>query len=282
MSKPLGIIAGLGDLPVILARDTVESGRDVYIARLKGFVEPRLADYPGTIVGLGEIGKLFKSLTEAGCEEVTFAGIVRRPNFLDLKLDFKGAALLPRVIKEARKGDDALLRVMVQEFERNGFVVRGSNEVQAGLLMPPGCLTQIKPDQAAMDDMNIAATVAAEIGRLDIGQGCVVSDGLVLAVEAQEGTDAMLRRCSELPVALLGRAGDRRGLLLKRPKPDQERRIDLPVAGLSTVQLVSAAGLAGIALEAGGALLLDKDAIIAAADAEGIFVYGFTLEEMVL
>ena len=281
MNKPLGIIAGLGDLPVILARDTVQSGRDVYIARLKGFVEPRLADYPGTIVGLGEIGKLFKILAEAGCEEVTFAGIVKRPNFSDLKLDLKGAALLPRVIKEARKGDDALLRVMVQEFERNGFIVRGSNEVQAGLLTPAGCLTRTKPDHAAMSDMKIAASVAAEIGRLDIGQGCVVSDGLVLAVEAQEGTDEMLRRCATLPADLRGREGNRQGLLLKCPKPVQERRIDLPVAGLSTVQLVSNAGLAGIALEAGGSLLLDKGAIIAAADAEGIFVYGFTHEEMI-
>jgi len=126
-----------------------------------------------------------------------------------------------------------------------------------------------------MADIEVAARVAAATGALDIGQGCVVCDGLVLAVEAQEGTDAMLRRCASLPEAIRGTPQRRRGVLLKRPKPLQERRIDLPTTGVSTVELAAAAGLAGIAIEAGGALMLNRPGMISAAEAQGLFLFGF-------
>ena len=101
MTAPLGLIAGLGDLPVSIAENAVETGQGVYVLRLKGFEEPRLAAYPGDVVGLGEVGKLYTLLKQAGCKDVLFAGIVKRPNFKDLKLDLRGAALLPKVIAEA-------------------------------------------------------------------------------------------------------------------------------------------------------------------------------------
>jgi UDP-2,3-diacylglucosamine hydrolase len=112
------------------------------------------------------------------------------------------------------------------------------------------------------------------LGRLDIGQGAVVVDGLVLAVEAQEGTDAMLARCALLPEALRGVPGARRGVLVKWPKPIQERRVDLPTIGVRTIENAAAAGLAGVAGEAGGVLVLDREAVIAAADRLGLFVAG--------
>ena len=115
----------------------------------------------------------------------------------------------------------------------------------------------------------------AALGDLDIGQGCVVCEGLVLAVEAQEGTDAMLARIATLPEAIRGTPHTRRGVLVKRPKPGQERRIDLPTVGLSTVEHVAAAGLAGLAVEAEGALMLGRDKMQAAAERLGIFIYGF-------
>lgn len=275
MTAPLGLIAGLGDLPVSIAENAVETGQGVYVLRLKGFEEPRLAAYPGDVVGLGEIGKLFTLLKAAGCKDVLFAGIVKRPNFKDLKLDLRGAALLPKVIAEAGKGDDALLRLMVKEMEKNGFNVVGSDTVNAGLLAPSGLIAGPQPTETALADISRGAHVVAALGDLDIGQGCVVCEGLVLAVEAQEGTDAMLARCARLPEAIRGTPDARRGVLVKRPKPGQERRIDLPTVGVSTVEHVAAAGLAGLAVEADGALMLGRDKMQAAAERLGVFIYGF-------
>ena len=278
MSTPLGLIAGLGELPVAIAENAVSTGQGVYVLRLKGFEEPRLSHYPGTVVGLGEIGAVMDRLKTAGCQEVVFAGNVSRPDFKNLKLDFKGIALLPKVIAEARKGDDALLRVLVNEFEKNGFRVIGSDAAHASLLAPEGHIAGPQPNARDFQDIDVAARVAAAAGALDIGQGCVVCDGLVLAVEAQEGTDEMLRRCANLPEAIRGNSGDRRGVLVKRPKPVQERRIDLPTTGVSTIELAAAAGLAGIAIEAGGALMLNRALMEQRARELGIFILGFSAD----
>lgn len=278
MAGPLGLIAGLGDLPVAIAENAVATGQGVHVLRLKGFEEPRLAAYPGAVVGLGEIGGVLSRLKDAGCTDVVFAGIVRRPNFADLKLDLTGAALLPKVLSEARKGDDALLRVLVQEFEKHGFNVIGSDVAHANLLAPAGLIAGPPPGADAMADIEVAARIAAATGTLDIGQGCVVCLGLVLAVEAQEGTDEMLRRCARLPDTIRGTSTARKGVLVKRPKPVQDRRIDLPTIGVSTVELAAAAGLAGIAIEAGGALMLNRPAMERQASALGIFLYGFPPE----
>lgn len=278
MTAPLGLIAGLGELPVAIAENAVATGQGVYVLRLKGFEEPRLEKFAGSVVGLGEIGAVMDRLKTAGCKEVVFAGNVSRPDFKNLKLDFKGISLLPKVISEARKGDDALLRVLVGEFEKNGFRVIGSDVAHASLLAPAGLIAGPQPTESMMHDMLVAARVAAATGTLDIGQGCVVCDGLVLAVEAQEGTDEMLRRCAALPAAIRGTDVARRGVLAKRPKPVQERRIDLPTTGVSTVELAAAAGLAGIAVEAGGALMLNRARMEQRAAELGIFVYGFPPE----
>lgn len=275
MASPLGLIAGLGELPIAIAENAVATGQGVYVLRLKGFEEPALQKFPGSIVGLGEIGAVIDRLRLAGCKEVVFAGNVSRPDFRNLKLDMRGIALLPKVIKEARKGDDALLRVLVNEFEKNGFKVIGSDVAHASLIAPAGLIAGPEPDEATMLDIQVAARVAAATGTLDIGQGCVVCDGLVLAVEAQEGTDEMLRRCAALPVAIRGTPEARRGVLVKRPKPVQERRIDLPTTGVSTIELAAAAGLAGVAVEAGGALMLNRARMEERAAELGIFIFGF-------
>lgn len=275
MPAPLGLISGLGDLPVAIAENAVATGQGVHVLRLRGFEEPRLAGYPGSVVGIGEVGAVITRLREAGCLDLVFAGNVSRPDFTDLKLDFRGAALLPKVLREARKGDDALLRVLVAEFEKNGFNVIGSEQAHAALLAPAGLVAGPPPSASLLADLEVAARVASASGALDIGQACVVCDGLVLAVEAQEGTDEMLRRCAALPESIRGTALARRGVLVKRPKPVQERRIDLPTTGVSTVELAAAAGLAGIGVEAGGALMLNRPEMEARAASLGLFLYGF-------
>ena len=129
-------------------------------------------------------------------------------------------------------------------------------------------------------DAKRAAEVATISGSLEIGQGAISCAGLILAVEAQEGTDRMLARIPDLPVEIRGTAEARRGVLVKRPKPQQERRIDLPTIGVATVRGAAAAGLAGIAVEAGAALVVDRGDVAAAADQLGLFIYGFTIAEL--
>jgi len=272
---PLGILAGLGDLPVQVAQTATARGQGVYILRLKGFVEPKLADYAGEIVGIAEVGKIFRALRKAGCEDVCFAGIIKRPDFAALKPDLKGVSLLPKVLNAARKGDDALLRTLVETFESEGFRVIGADEAAGNLRANAGLIAGPDTVAAHMDDLRKAARIASESGRLDIGQGAIVCDGLVLCVEAQEGTDKMLSRCAALDTELLGTPTNRRGVLVKRPKPIQERRVDLPAIGVKTIEGAAAAGLAGIGFEAHGALLLDEAAVRAKADELGLFLYGF-------
>ena len=270
----LGLIAGGGALPLALAAKCRAAGRPVFVLRLTGFADAALDAFDGEGCGIAEIGRAFRLLRTAGCEAVCFAGTVARPDFAALKPDLRGLALLPRAIVAARGGDDALLRVVLGAFEAEGFRVEGAHEVDAALTLGPGALGRHAPREEDLADLRQALRIARASGALDIGQGAVVCAGLVLAVEAQEGTDAMLRRCAELPPALRGSPGARRGVLAKAPKPIQERRVDLPAVGAVTVQAAAAAGLAGVAGEAGGALVLDREAVIAAADAAGLFVWG--------
>ena len=273
--KKLGLIAGGGELPVRLARQCVTSGRPLFVLRLKGMADPELAAFDGADVGIAELGKGFSALKGAGCEAVCFAGIVKRPDFSALKPDFRGLKALPGVIASARHGDDALLRFLLGEFEAEGFSVEGAHDVAAGMTLPRGPLGKLAPGAPHMTDVHKAFHVAGEIGRLDVGQGAVVCEGLVLAVEAQEGTDAMLDRCAGLPETLRGTLDKRRGVLAKRPKPIQEQRVDLPAIGVATVRGAAKAGLAGIVGEAGKVLVLDHAAVAQAADECGLFVYGF-------
>lgn len=270
----LGLIAGGGALPAEVADHCRRAGRDYFVIRLKGFAGPEMAQHPGADVGLGQLGKCFRLLRREGCKAICFAGLVSRPDFSTLVPDLRGMAALPGVIAAARKGDDALLRRIVQEFEKEGFKVEGAHDVEGGLTLPAGPLGRHEPAPEHQADIARALAVAREIGRLDVGQGAVVCDGLVLAVEAQEGTDAMLRRVAELPQAIRGSPERRRGVLAKAPKPIQETRIDLPTIGLGTVQRAARAGLAGIAGEAGRLLVVDREQVMEMADDLGLFVYG--------
>jgi DUF1009 family protein len=273
MPSPVGLIAGAGDLPVKLAAHLGMSDKPVFVIALRGFASPSLlASHPGAEAALGEIGKAIRLLGEAGCREIVFAGAVTKPNLAALKLDMQGASLLPQLAAAAAKGDDALLRVVLGAFEKAGFKVIGADDVLADLLAPAGAFGGRTPSSADWSDIRAAATAALELGARDAGQGAVARGGVVIALEAQDGTDAMLSRLSG--------GASRQGVLVKRPKPQQERRIDLPTIGPDTVRKAAAAGLAGVAVEAGGALVLDRELVAKAADAAGLFVYGFGQGEL--
>jgi DUF1009 family protein len=272
--RKLGLIAGGGGLPLTLAEHCQRTGRPYFVIRLRGFADPPLEAHPGEVAGIAEIGRIVRLARSAGCEALCFAGIVRRPDFAALKPDLRGVAWLPGAVMAARKGDDALLRFLRAGFEKEGFAIEGAHEVMGELALAAGPLGAHAPGAAHDADIARAIEVARGIGALDIGQGAVVCDGLVLAVEAQEGTDAMLRRVAELPGNVRGAPGRRRGVLAKVPKPIQEERVDLPTIGLATIQAADRAGLAGVVGVAGRMLVLDRQAVTAAADAAGLFVVG--------
>ena len=270
----LGLIAGGGDLPRSLADVCRSTGRPYFVIRLRGIADGDWSEHPGADVGLAELGKCFDTLRKHDCDTVCFAGMVKRPDFRAMKPDFRGLQALPAIAAAATKGDDALLRRLLAEFEKEGFVVEGADAVAASLILPEGPLSSLSPSAAHQNDIDLAVRTAVAMGALDIGQAAVVAGGVVLAVEAQEGTDLMIARCLSLPANLRGTSEARLGVLVKWPKPGQERRVDLPVIGKQTLDGAAAAGLAGVVGEAGGALILDPKALAAHADALGLFVMG--------
>ncbi len=272
MAAPLGIIAGGGELPFAIAESARDAGRGVFVVALSA--DKWVGAYPHERISLGEIGKLLKALHTAGCEEVVMAGKLARPKFRDVKLDAKALLVAPRIIAAARKGDDAILRAVSEAFEREGFRIVGAHEAAPGLLAQAGVMGRIKPSSDAEEDIALAFKIVRAMGAFDIGQAAVVCEGLALAIEAAEGTDAMIARVATLPEHFCGTVEKRRGVLVKAPKLIQDRRTDLPVIGVQTVRNAAAVGLAGIAVEAGGALILGKNAVIAEADKLGLFLAG--------
>lgn len=265
----LGIIAGGGELPARVADAARATGRGVFIVALEGFADAAtLAPYPHRVVRLGAAGRILATLRERHCRDVVLIGTVRRPSVLDMRPDMEGARLLRRVGRAIFAGDDRLLSTVIQILGEEGFRVIGAHEVLAGILAPAGLLTRATADDGALADIARGIAVARAIGEVDVGQGCVVQQGVVLAVEAIEGTDAMLARCASLARAGAG------GVLVKLVKPGQERRADLPTIGIDTVRAARLAGLRGIAFEAQGVMLADREATVAAADEAGLFLLG--------
>ncbi len=269
----LAVIAGRGDLPKHVVAAAKDSGNLQIVIALDGFAQVR--DFQGSkSFRLGEFGHIIKYLKKTKATHVCFCGNVDRPDFSKIKPDLKAMFYLPGTIMAASKGDDALMRHMISLFEKEGFECISPQEICEPLLMPEGFLGTVTLAEVHKADALAACHVAQSIGALDIGQSAVVARGVTLAVEAQEGTDAMLLRVSSLPKALRGDDDNRVGILAKMVKPTQDQRIDLPVIGLRTIENAANAGLAGIVAEANGAFLLDREAVIDCANANGLFVMG--------
>jgi DUF1009 family protein len=276
----IAIIAGGGQLPLELAETLQNQNSDFIISRIRGISDSNLDKFQGHDAGLGEFGKRFALLKQAGVNSVVLAGYIKRPEFSKIGLDAYGLKMLPKMISEGRKGDDALLRLMIAEFENNGYKVLGVEEIRSDFIATEGSIGTIIPNPENHSDIRTAIPIARQIGVLDIGQGVVICDGVTLAVEAQEGTDEMLRRIISLPEHIRGTKNVPKGILLKCPKPIQEMRIDLPTIGINTVENAYNAGLSGIALEAGKAIILEREKVIKLANNLGLFIYGFTDKDL--
>jgi DUF1009 family protein len=272
---PLAIVCGGGSLPLAVADVVVWRGRRVVLFPLRGWADPAaIARYPHHWIGLAQIVRLQRLARGEGCKDMVFIGAVQRPSPRQLRPDLGTLRLLPRIVRLFRGGDDHLLAGIGQLFEEAGFKVLGAHEVAPEILVPAGELGRYHPTPRDLADIARGLSLISAVGPFDIGQAVVVADNRVLAVEAAEGTDHLLARVAELRRAgRLGVAG-KVGVLVKAPKPGQDRRLDLPSIGTRTVEGAAAAGLSGIAVEAAGAIAADLQDVIRAADAAGLFVFG--------
>lgn len=264
----LGILAGGGELPARLIAACRATGRPFYVLAFEGHTDRRLVDgVPHGWMRLGALGEGLRLLHEAAVEELVLAGRIVRPALSELLPDLRGMRFLAKV-GTAALGDDGLLSAVMGELEGEGFRVIGPDAVLGDLIAPAGVYTTRHPDEAALADIARGIEVARGLGRLDVGQAAVVQAGIVLGVEAIEGTDALLVRCARLKRNAPG------GVLVKMRKPMQDSRVDLPAIGVETVRGAAAAGLRGIAVEAGASLVIDRPAVVAAAEEASLFVVG--------
>lgn len=272
---PLALICGGGSLPLAIADLVAARGRDVVLFPLYGAANPQAsARYPHHWVHVGQFGRFTRLARAAGCRDVVFIGSLVRPALWQLRFDWTTLKVLPRVMAAYRGGDDHLLSGVARLFEHQGFRLLGAHDVAPEILVPDGVLGRVQPSARARDDIKLGFDYLRAAGPFDVGQAVVVADKHVLAVEAAEGTDAMLTRVAQLRASGRIRASAGSGVLVKAPKPAQDRRFDLPSIGPKTVEGAVRAGLAGVAVAAGETVVAEPEALVAAADRADIFVVG--------
>ncbi|XDA99720.1 UDP-2,3-diacylglucosamine diphosphatase LpxI [Sulfitobacter sp. LCG007] len=257
----LALIAGSGDLP---ARVAAALDRPPLVCAMAAHVPDGLA--PDIVFRIEKFGSFLKDLRKRGVTEVCLCGAIVRPR-VDLKaIDLATLPLVPLMQKGLRAGDDGALRTVLDIFEQKGFSVRAAQDLVPSLLAPPGVLSRAQPDDAMRADVARAIAVLDALAPLDVGQGCVVGAGQVAGIETLGGTDHMLAHLPE-------RARKLRAVLVKRPKRGQDRRVDLPTVGPATLDAIAAAGLAGLVIDAGDVILLDREDAVARADAQGLVLW---------
>lgn len=272
---PIAIICGGGSLPAAVAAAAESRGRRPVMLGIKGWADPKIVGpYPHHWVALGQAGRLIRLARSEGCREAVFIGSLLRPPITRIRLDWLTIKLMRRLALSFRGGDDRLLSGVARVFEENGLRIIGLDELAPEVFVPEGVLGACAPVQRDRDDIARALDVIAALGPFDVGQGAIVADNRVVAVEAAEGTDNMLSRMAELRAQ--GRVTTPRGVgvLVKAPKPGQDRRFDLPAIGRRTLENAARAGLAGVAVVAGSTIIADPNDAIAAADRAGVFLVG--------
>lgn len=269
--RKLGIVAGGGYLPRQLMDDCREKGRPFVVACIKDFAEPDIiGDTDALWFRLGEAGKVVNFFKKEKVEDMVMIGPVARPSLLQLRPDWWTAKFLAKIGFKAF-GDDNLLSLVVKQAEAEGFKIRGIHEYLTDILASEGVFGKIKPDEEALSDIEYGVKIAKGLGELDIGQSVIIQQGIVLGVEAVEGTDALIKRCKDLHREGHG------GIMVKIKKPNQEQRTDLPTIGVTTLINAAESGLRGIAVQAGKTLIVDRAAVIAKANELGLFVVGIKI-----
>jgi len=271
---PLGIICGAGTVPYAVADAVVRQGRPVVLFPLRGWADDRARAYPHHWIALGQFGRFCRLAHGECCRDIVLVGGVVRPSVRQLRLDWGTLLQMPVIIRSFRGGDDHLLSGLGRMFESAGFRVVGAHEVAPEIAAPVGALGRLRPDAAVENDIDYGFALLAATSAFDVGQAAVVAGQRVLAMEAAEGTDAMLDRVAAMREAGRITVASGSGVLVKAPKRRQDRRFDLPSIGPDTVTRAARAGLAGIAVVAEATIVAEPQRLIGAADGAGLFVVG--------
>jgi DUF1009 family protein len=268
----LGIIAGGGGVPAIVARAAEAAGRPVVLFGIVGEADPEIEAFHHHWLRWGEIGRMFDLLARERVGEVVICGAVNRPDFSAIRVDLGAVLSLPKILSLMVGGDDTVLKNVVRFLEDRDYLVVGAHQVAPELVGGDGSLGRYRPSEDAEADIAKGVEASLMLGRLDIGQAVVAISSRVVAVEGIEGTDELLQRVADLRKRGRLKAAHRSGVLVKAAKPQQDLRVDLPTIGPRTVEMAAAAGLAGIAVEAGRVMIVDRPATIAVADAARLFI----------
>jgi DUF1009 family protein len=266
----LGVIAGAGALPGQIIAACRETGREFFVLAFEGSADPDIiGNVPVQWVRMSSLSTALESARREGVSELVLVGKIPRPSVMELMRDIRSAKFMAKV-GTRMLGDDNILSAVVRELEEaEGFKVIGPETVLENLLATEGPYGGLAPSADELADIRRGLDVVHQLGRLDIGQAAIIQNGFVIGVEGAEGTDRLIQRCAEFVSPDLPG-----GVLVKAAKPTQDRRIDLPAVGLSTVEYAVEAGLRGIAVETGRALVVDRADMARAADAAGIFLCG--------
>lgn len=274
-SRPLAILCGGGGLPLEVARAAAANGQPPFLVGVVGSSDPAIEAFPHVWVHMGQIGKMFGALKAQAIADIALVGAMNRPEFADLRFDWGALKRAPELAQLFRGGDNRLLVGIAAIFEREGLRVVGAHEIAPQLLAPLGPVGTRAAPAEAEPDIAAGAALLAALSPFDAGQGAVIVNGRVVAIEAAEGTDAMLARVAELKATRRLRMQGPHGVFVKAAKRGQDLRLDMPTVGPKTIEAARRAELRGIALAAGQVLIAERDAFLRAAEAAGLFVVGF-------
>ena len=268
-SDKIAIIAGSGRLPQLIVDKLVKESIKFIILTLSEDTEDSLKEYQHYQVAPGKIKPILEILNKEQITKITFAGYIKRPALLSLKVDSLGASLLAKIAANKIHGDNTVLSIIAKFLEEQGFLVISPNEILPSLLSPEGVMGDIRPDKMDLADISVGQDLLAKISDMDIGQAAVIENGYTLGIEAAEGTDELIIRC-----ALLKREDGKKGVLVKMKKLNQDARLDLPAIGPTTIENIYRANLKGVAISANNSLIINSADVIKLANKYGVFVVG--------
>ena len=274
-APPLAILCGSGAFPLEVAAEARRAGRDPFLIGVVGTTDAPVEAFPHVWLRMGEIGKLFAVLKERAVGEMAMIGAMTRPEFADLRLDWGAVRRAAELAQLFRRGDNGLLVGLAEIFEREGVRIVGAHEVAPRLTAPAGLIGAYPVSPEDRSDIGLGARLIEALSPFDAGQGAVVAAGRVLAIEAAEGTDAMLARVAELRASGRLRPRGPAGVLVKAPKRGQDLRLDMPAVGPHTIAGAAKAELRGVALAAGRVLVAERERCAREADGAGLFLTGF-------
>lgn len=267
ISSNLGIIAGGGDLPGEIANIHYNNGGKVYIAALEGEgnIDP-IKQFPHKIFKIGSVSKIIDYFQAHAVRNIIFVGTIKRGDFSSIKVDIDGAKLIAKITTQKLLGDDNILRVIADFFEKKGFKVISPQDILDSDVGSNKLLTDKKPSKQDLMDIEIGVNALKALSPFDVGQGVIINNRRVIGIEGVEGTDNLISRCSSYKPITYG------GVLVKTMKTSQDHRLDIPTIGPKTIDALAQFKYNGVAIEDGGVILVDNAKTIGLANKHKIFI----------